>query len=54
MIVLCGEISRNSNRSSRSHNNNHNRDVIMFAIKAVVRKSILTQIAKVRAANSFH
>jgi hypothetical protein len=33
---------------------NNNKSVITCAIKAAVRKSILIQIAKARAANTFH
>jgi hypothetical protein len=45
MIVQQGEISKDSNR---------NKGAIYNAIKAAVRKSILMQIAKARAANGFH
>jgi hypothetical protein len=55
MIVQRGEISRCNNNSKDSNcNSNHNNKDDICVTKAVARRSILMQIAKVRAANSFH
>src|SRR4051794_17560090 len=58
MIVQYEEISRsnnnnNSSKDSNQSNHNHNKDDIINVTKAAARKSILIQIAKAKAANSF-
>jgi hypothetical protein len=57
MIVLCGEISRSKDNSSKGSNHSsrrHNKDDTLNVAKAVVRKSILMQITRAKAANGFH
>jgi hypothetical protein len=49
MLVQYGEISHSS-----INKENHSKDAIYNATKAVVRKSILTQKAKAKAANTSH
>jgi hypothetical protein len=55
MIVQYREISRSNHTNKDKYSNRrHNKGAITCAIKAVVKKSILMQITKARAANSFH
>jgi hypothetical protein len=57
MIVLyVGVIVNGSNNRNNHINNNgsNKKGAIIYVTKAVARKSTLMQIAKVRAANSFH
>jgi hypothetical protein len=50
MTVQRGEISSSNNNNSSRYNS---KDDIINVTKAAVRKSILMQIARVRAANRF-
>jgi hypothetical protein len=51
MTVLYEEISHKRNKD-KYHNSN--KGAIYYAIKAVVRKSILIRTPRAKAANTFH
>ena len=54
MIVQYVEISSNKDRHSNHNNSRYNsKDAIYNVTKAAVRKSILMQITRVKAVNSF-
>ena len=53
MIVQHGEISHMSKDSSSNRSSRHNKDDITNVTKVAARKSILMQITRAKAVNTF-
>jgi hypothetical protein len=53
-IVSSTNLNLNNYSSNHNHNNSQNKGDIINVTKAVVRKSILMQITRAKAANGFH